>query len=89
MGITIDNPTHEEFENIMAGGYFHPSTTFEDYLALCRERREMRAEAEREGWSAGYVEPPDLDDPEVQEALDRLALWAAGRTSKNPWREAA
>lgn len=82
--ITIDNPTREEFDALMAYGAFNAETTFEDYLELCRERRALRAEAEREGWAQGYEEPPDLDDPEtIQIFSDMLAqfktLWAAQR----------
>ena len=62
--ITIDNPTLEEFAEGKRSGDFNPNCTFEDYLALCQERREMRDEAERQGWRRGYEEPPDLDDPE-------------------------
>ena len=62
--IDIDNPSRANFAELMVSGYANPEATFEDYLALCQERREMRDEAERQGWRRGYEEPPDLDDPE-------------------------
>lgn len=82
--ITIENPTREEFDALMAYGAFNSETTFENYLELCRERRELRAEAEREGWLDGYEEPPDLNDPETIRIFSEMlaqfkALWAAQR----------
>jgi hypothetical protein len=56
----------------MRNGVFNPESTFEDYLALCQERREMRDEAERQGWRRGYEEPPDLEDPESLYWLARI-----------------
>ena len=81
---TIENPTREEYEYLVSTGDFHPDFSFEDYLEICRERRELRAEAEREGWLDGYEEPPDLDDPETMRILGELvvemkARWAAQR----------
>ena len=82
--ITMENPTRQEFDALMAYGAFNSETTFANYLEICRERRELRAEAEREGWLDGYEEPPDLDDPEtlriLGEMLEQLKTqWAAQR----------
>ena len=72
--ITIDNPTREEFAANRHSGDFAADATFEDYLELCRERREMRDYAEQQGWRRGYEEPPDLEDPESLRYLAMIAL---------------
>lgn len=85
---TIENPTREEYELLAASGDFHPDFSFADYLEICRERRELRAEAERKGWSQGYEEPPDLNDPETWRIFDEFLAHVKAQGRNEP-RQAA
>lgn len=64
--ISIDNPTREEFERIVAEGGFSSGTSYEDYLALCRERRKMREEAKSLNYLDGYEAPPEFEEDDLE-----------------------
>lgn len=66
-----DDLTPIQFEQLRLSGEINPEATFADYLALRREREEMRLEAERLGWTSEA--PPELT-PEDEEIL--LRAWA-------------
>ena len=72
--IDIDNPSRADFAAWHVACDINPAFAFEDYLELCRERREMRDYAEQQGWRRGYEEPPDLEDPESLRYLAMIAL---------------
>jgi hypothetical protein len=77
-----DDLTPEQFDELRLTGEINPNATFEDYLALRRERETIRREAEeaarRDGFELGA---PELElTPEDEAILDRA--WAAVAASK-------
>jgi hypothetical protein len=69
--------TQEEFAADQAAGMLNPLATYDDYLAMIRERIEIKREAEEAARRDGYeLGAPQLElTPEDEAILDRA--WAA------------
>ncbi|MGH9798753.1 MAG: hypothetical protein ACRD82_00155 [Blastocatellia bacterium] len=62
-----------QFEQRKVAGDFNPQATYDDYLAMIREREQIRRETEEAARRDGYeLGAPELDmSPEDEAALDR------------------
>jgi hypothetical protein len=82
-----DNLTPAQFEELRASGEINPRATYEDYLALRRERAERRREAEEAARRDGYeLGAPELElTPEDEAILERV--WAELAAEKAAARE--